>query len=209
MDVTIRNANQKDLGQILKVEESWPEEGRATAEKFIARLKKFRQGFFVVEQRGRLVATVTACPMTYDPNNPREFKNWNQVTNDGFLDEIGEIEKYNALYIVSGVIDKNYRGKDLFDLAINREAELAKELKLRYVVAGAVIPGYKKYCDKHGEIPASEYALKRQDNHCIDPLLEMYRKIGFNVPDADHVVSDYYPDSASKDYAALTVRDLG
>jgi len=209
MDVSIRNATLDDMDQILHVEESWPEAGRATREKFVARLEKFGQGFFVVEQQDRLVATVTSYPIIYDPRSPHEFKNWNQVTNDGFLDNIGDMENYNALYIVSGVIDKSYRGKDLFDLAINREAELAKELKLRYIMAGAVIPGYKKYCDKHGEIPASEYALKKQDNHFIDPLLEMYRKIGFNVPDADHVVSDYYPDSASKDYAALTVRDLG
>lgn len=41
------------LDAIMKVEESWPENQCASKEKFLARLEKFPDGFFVAEFRGQ------------------------------------------------------------------------------------------------------------------------------------------------------------
>lgn len=208
MNYLIRNASPQDLDAIMQVEQSWPEAARAPREKFSARLQKFPAGFFVAEQDGRLLATITACPLRYDPAQPGELKNWDTVTNQGFLPDLGSPGEYNSLYIVSGVIDPQYRGGDLFETMVGREVRLARELGLAYVLAGAVLPGYARYCEKHGALPAADYAFLRHGQHWIDPLLDMYARIGFAVPDKRHVIKDYFPDAASRDHAALVVCKL-
>ena len=109
---------------------------------------------------------------------------------------------------MSGVIDNRFRGLNIFAPMVLREAALASSMGLRYVVAGAVLPGYRKFCEQHGEINAFEYCATRRGKHLVDPLLAMYEAIGFSVPDALHVIPEYYPDDASRNFAALVVRDL-
>lgn len=208
MNYVIRNATPQDLDQILRVEQSWPETARAPREKFIARLEKFPDGFFVAEQDGQLLATITACPLHYDPAQPHRLKNWDTVTNNGFLHDIGPLTGYNSLYIVSGVIDPRHRGGDLFERMVGREAQLARALGFGFVLAGAVLPGYARYCEKHGALPAADYVFLRHGPHWVDPLLDMYARIGFAVPDRQHVIKDYFPDAASRDHAALVVCTL-
>lgn len=208
MAVVIRNAKPEDMDQIMAVEESWPEMARAPRDKFEARLEKYPRGFFVWEEDGRIRATITAMPFNYDPENPKQFSNWDDVTNKGYLFDIGAPEDYNALYIVSGIIEKDARGGDIFERMVNTEVELARSLGYKYVVAGAVIPGYKRYCVKNDAVPASEYVFMKRGNRLIDPLLDMYQKIGFEAPDAAHVVREYFPDDASLNYAAIVVNRL-
>ncbi len=208
MSVTIRNAKPEDMDQIMAVEESWPEMARAPRDKFEARLQKYPQGFFVWEEDGRILATITSMPFTYDPENAKQFSNWDKVTGDGYLHDIGAQEDYNGIYIVSGIIEKDARGGDIFERMVNAQVELARSLGYKYVVAGAVIPGYKRYCVKNDAVPASQYVFMKRGNRLVDPLLDMYQKIGFEAPDADHVVREYFPDDASLNYAAIVVNKL-
>ena len=210
--ITLRNAVRADLDAILAVEQSWHASGRAGADKFIARLERFAQGFFVVSvaEAGseKLVATVTSMPLHYDPAHLGGFRNWDAVTNRGYLFDDMDVARCNAIYIVSGVIDHAYRGLNVFGPGILREVDLARRLGLRYVIGGAVLPGYKGYCETHGEVDAYTYCTRRRGRTLADPLLAMYQKVGFAVPDARHVIAEYYPDDASRNYAALVVRDL-
>jgi hypothetical protein len=212
MRIKIRNARLEDISQILRVEQSWPIDGRASAEKFIARLDKFSQGFFLAciddaEGHELIVATITSMPLHYDPASVSQFKCWDSVTANGFLPQFN-LAQCNALYIVSGVIDSEYRGLNIFGPMVLKVASLASTLGLRYVLAGAVLPGYQKYCSQHGDIPAYDYCATRRGQHLLDPLLAMYESIAFEVPDAAHVLAEYYPDDASRNFAALVVRDL-
>lgn len=192
----------------MAVEESWPEVARAPRGKFEARLQKFSQGCFVWDQDGRILATITSMPFAYDPQNAKQFSNWDAVTNEGYLYEIGAAEAYNAIYIVSGIIEKDARGGDIFERMVTRQVELARSLGYGYVIAGAVIPGYKRYCVKNDAVPASQYVFMKRGNRLVDPLLDMYQKVGFEVPDAQHVVREYFPDDASLNYAAIVVNKL-
>lgn len=201
----VRCACYEDLDSIMKVEENWPENERAPLEKFLARLEKFPQGFFVSEFEGRINGNMTSCLVHYEPPKPHLFQNWDEVTNHGYLYEVRAVQNPNALYIVSGVIDKEFRGRGIFDALIKAEVDLAKDMGLRYVLAGAVIPGYDRYCKKHGKIEAQKYVFLKRGKRCVDPFLEMYRRLGFSVPDEKHVIKDYYPDAASRHYAALVV----
>ena len=208
MDDVIRNATLSDLAGIMEVETSWPEGSRATEDKFTARLEKFPEGFYVTERDDRLIATITACPCCYDPTDLALFSSWDAATNEGYLYQVGTTENYNALYIVSGVIAKGERGGDIFERMINVEVELARSLGMHFVIAGAVIPGYAKYREKHGSVSAEDYVFLRRGSHPFDPLLSKYDGIGFVVPDKKHVLPDYFPDLASLNYAALVVREL-
>jgi hypothetical protein len=208
MDYTIRNATLADLPEILRVEESWPEAARAPREKFVARIEKFPQGFFVAERDGEMLATITACPIAYDPAHPKRLSSWDAVTNHGFLHDIGDLSGYNTVYIVSGVIVEAHRGGDIFERMVLTEVELARRMGYRYVIGGAVMPGYARYCERHGAIPAGDYALLRRGHHLADPLLDRYARIGFRVPDRDHVIAEYFPDDASLNNGALVVHTV-
>lgn len=205
MNLIVRPACYDDLHEIMKVEEIWPANERAPKEKFLARLEKFPEGFFVAELEGKICGTMTSCLLHYEPAKPQLFQNWDKVTNQGYLHEPGVIQNPNALYLVSGVVDKEFRGRGIFDALVKAEVNLAKNLGLRYVVAGAVIPGYDRYCKKHGKIEAQKYVFLKRGKRCVDPFLEIYRKLGFLVPDEKHAIKDYYPDAASRHYAALVV----
>ncbi len=210
--ITFRNAVHADLDGILAVEQSWPESGRASADKFVARLERFPQGFFVASitegGRERLVATLTSMPLHYDPAHVQTFRGWDAVTNHGYLFPDTDLADCNAIYIVSGVIDNACHGLNLFGPGVLLEVDLAKRLGLRYVIGGAVLPGYKRHCERHGQLDAAAYCRRRRGKTLADPLLAMYESIGFSVPDAAHVIAEYYPDDASKNYAALVVREV-
>ena len=208
MSIIVRNALDADLDQIMEVEQSWPQSERAPREKFVARLGKFPAGFFVAEQDGCIRGTMTSCPTVYAPDRLDHFQSWDQVTNSGFLHDVRALNGYNAVCLVSGVVQRGWRGGDLFQRLVLAEVDLARRLALRYVVAGAVIPRYDWYCKKHGVIPAEQYVFLKRGQRFVDPFMELYHQLGFRVPDPDHVIEDYFPDEASKNYAALVVREV-
>ncbi|MEY5006068.1 MAG: hypothetical protein RI969_1156 [Verrucomicrobiota bacterium] len=212
MGTKIRLASESDLPGILKVEESWPVAGRAGADKFLARLRNFGRGFFVATVDlpaggERIIGTLTSMPLSYEPARPHAFTNWDAVTHEGYLGQC-RLEGCNALYIVSGVIDAEYRTLNVFPAGVLAVTALARDLGMSYVLAGAVLPGYRRFCEEHGEMPPFDYCRRRRGDRLVDPLLALYEGIGFEVPDADHVLREYYPDDASRNHAALVRRDL-
>lgn len=212
MALMMRPARERDLPAIMKVEESWPIGSRAGEDKFRSRLKHFGRGFFVAVMtlpagEEHVIGTITSMPLAYDPARPHAFTNWDDVTRQGHLGDC-PLEGCNALYIVSGVIAADYRTLNVFPMGVLAVAGLARELGLPYVLAGAVIPGYRRFCEEHGEVAPFDYCGRRRGDRLVDPLLGLYEGIGFVVPDARHVLTDYYPDDASRNYAALVRRDL-
>ena len=207
--MTIRRATLDDLDGIMHVEKSWPEPARAPQEKFIARLERFPEGFLVATHENNIVATLTACLTNYDPDHPERLSNWQTVTNDGYLYEGQSTKENNSLYIVSGVVAKDYSGsEDLFSESMLMQYALAKDLGLEYMLGGAVLPGYSRHLKKHQEVSAAEYVMTTKAGKPIDPLLCKYHQIGFKVPDERHVIKNYFPDDASKNYAAIVVRQV-
>jgi hypothetical protein len=201
----IRNASLRDLAGILDVEQDWLEGQRAGEDKFVARLEKFPKGFFVAEIDEIIVGTSTSCIIHYDPMTPEVLASWDAVTNNGYINHPEDVENPNALYIVSIGIKRNYRGKGIFERFATAQVGLAVSLGLPYVVAGAIMPGYDSYCKRHGDVVAEEYAFMQSGYRLIDPLLEMWRKLGFSVPDKRHVVQDYFTDYKSRNYSAIVI----
>lgn len=216
-DLIIREASPEDIDEICRVEQHWHPQGRATREKLTTRIAKFPQGFFVATLSdagmSRMVATICAMPLHYDSSRLTAFSSWAAVTNDGYYpDHAGDLPAllhlHNALYIVSGIVDPASRGRDLFAPMVGRVVERARSLGLDYVLAGAVLPGYRRYCEQRGEVSAYAYCRMRRGSSPVDPLLAMYERVGFCIPGPDHVIPEYFPDDASRNYAAVVVRDL-
>ena len=208
MTVITRTATLDDLAVILELEENWPEETRASAEKITARIEKFAQGFFLAEVDNVVVGDICCCPYHYRWGELGSMQSWNAVTNSGYYHDCENLNDFNSLYIVSGTVSKSYFGHGLLDNGLKYVEALARELGYEYVLAGAMIPGYSRYCDRHGEISAADYCFKTRDGILLDPLLAQYQRLGFSVPDRNHVVPGYFPDAKSRDFAAVVVKDL-
>lgn len=203
----MRHASIADLDAIMRVEQEWPEYQRASRDKMLTRLQKYPAGFWVFLYEGEVVGTLTSCPIRYEPNMLGVFKNWDEVTSNGYFPDI-DLARANALYLASGVLSQKARGGKTYSLLIDTPVKQAAKEGLDYVVAGAKIPGYDAYCRRHGEVDARDYAFMTLNGCLVDPFLEMYRGYGFAVPDRNHVVKDFYPDLPSRNYGAIVVKKV-
>jgi len=156
--VQARQATLADLDGIMKVEEAWPEHQRATADMMLSRLKKFPEGFWVFVRGDEVVGTLTSCPIEYQPTDLGKLTSWDEATHNGYLADI-DLAKANALYLVSGVLRQDVRGGNTHSLLIDAPVDLALRLGLRYILAGAKMPGYDAYCRRYGNLDAREYAF--------------------------------------------------
>ncbi len=202
--VSVRRADRGDLQGILQVEAAWPEDQRASADQIETRLERFSQGVFVALDGTRYVACTTSCPIVYMPEAVSNFRSWDEVTNHGlFPDPLPD--GANALYIVSNGIIPEYRRTGLRERLIGCHLSLARRMNLMYVVTGAMLPGYARYCRQHGELPVADYADMKVSGKPVDPTLRKLGALGFRLPSRAHLIPDYYPSPESRDYAALMV----
>ncbi|WP_028933381.1 hypothetical protein [Pseudonocardia spinosispora] len=207
MTLEVRQASLADLDDIMSVEADWEESQRASREQMATRLEKFAAGFWLYEQDGEVVGTLMSFPLRYAPEEVSQLSSWDRVTNEGDYPDI-DLASANGLYLASGSIKKRARGSTVYVAMMETPVDAARDMGLRYVLAGAKIPGYDAYCRRFGDVDAADYAFRRLGGALVDPLLEMYRGHDYHVPDRAHIVKDYYPDPPSRDYGALVVRTL-
>lgn len=135
------------------------------------------------------------------------FKSWTTVVTNCYQSEYFA-EDLNALYIVSGTAKKSSYGNELFNAGIYHVTNLAQKMAKKYVIGGALLPGYKKFLAKHASVSAGDYVFKQSQGRCVDPLIEKYRRLGFIVPNEDHVIANYFSHAPSLNYSALVVKKL-
>jgi hypothetical protein len=205
MTLDVREATLADLDDIMRIEEDWSPDQRASRDQMRVRLEKFPEGFWLFMRGGELIGTLMGCPIHYDPDEISDSLTWDEVTNDGYLPGI-DLGEANALYLVSGSLRRDARGGLAYAVMMETPVPLAERLGLGYIVTGAKIPGYDAYCRRFGEVDAKDYAFFEVNGCLADPFLEMYRGHGYVVPDRAHVIPDYYPDPPSRNYGALIVR---
>lgn len=150
------------------------------------------------------VGMLTCVPISYDADRVCDLSTWDKVTNNGYFH--WPVGNSNALYIASGVVHADHHDKCVFEQGIQAVVDRAKAWGYNHVLAGARLPTYRKYQEKHGELAAAKYAALEKRGRLIDPLLQRYRTLGFAVPNANHVKASYYPDFSSMDYAAIVVK---
>jgi len=184
----------------------WPESQRASADQFRSRIHRFPEGVLVALHGQRYVACSTSCLMAYCPERIQDLKAWDQVTNHGFF-PARMPRGANAVYIASNGIVPDFRRTGLRERLVTRHLDLAWRLGMRYVVTGAMLPGYADYCLRHGDIPVERYAALQHNDEPVDPTLRKLARLGLELPSSDHLIAGYYPSPESRDYAALLVCD--
>ncbi len=207
LSFAIRNATPDDLDAIMEVESHWPEDQRAKSDQFQSRIERFPAGVFLAETGGQTVAVSTSMPTRYDPADISDFASWDQCTNNGYLHVFRRLNGFNALLIVSNGIVTEYRRQGIREAMISAHITLAGSLGLRYTVTGAMMPGYDAYCRRHGERDIANYATAYEGDFPIDPTLRKLATLGLVLPDKRHLIADYYPSPASRNYGALLVHD--
>ena len=88
MKIKVRQANMKDINDILIVEEeAWPDGLRASKEQFISRIKVFPEGTLVAEEvdEGNIVGVVVTEILNYDVKNP--IPTWKEATDNGLIEK--------------------------------------------------------------------------------------------------------------------------
>jgi len=196
--IKIRIANKEDLDRVVELENKiWPKGTRATKEKFESRLKIFQEGFFLAFKDKRLIGVSTSEIIEYDPKNPP--KSWEEITDDGYIRKHNP--RGNALYVVSiGAESRSGAGSAL----LSAQKNLTKRLNLRFLVLGARIPGYDRYCREKKEIPIERYVrLKREDKQPLDPELRFYIRNSLRL---QKIQKNYMQnDKESRNYGAIMV----
>lgn len=209
-NIYTRTAKLEDLNEIMQVEKSFSPDPKhhASIEKMRSRIEKFEQGFFLTYVDNQLAYIISTCCVHYNSENLSNFSSWDHITNNGFLADQEPPQNANALYIVSGVVEQSFQQHNLFGAPYPHLLALAQKLKLNYIIAGAILPGYANYIKQNGAISAQEYAKIRIGKRLIDPLLEKYRRIHFHVPDQRHIIENYYEHPDSLSYSAIVVHDI-
>ena len=196
--IKIGNAKIKDLDKVIELEnEIWPEGTRASKEKFESRLKIFPQGFFLALKNEEVIGTSTSEIINYEPENPPT--SWENITDKGYIRNHNL--NGNALYVVSiGAVSRSGGGSAL----ISAQKNLAQKLDLKYLILGARISGYDKYCKTNKEININDYIkLKREDDELLDSELRFYTRNGLKL---HKIISNYMQeDKESRNYGAIMV----
>jgi hypothetical protein len=203
----IRNATEQDLPQLLELENIWPEATRATEHNLKRRIHTFSAGYFVVEDSSGIYASMITHPYRYDPNDLSNFKNWEHVNQRCYLEQT-VLDDCNALYIISATNKKTNISGDLSRSFMEHVFKLAQNMNKIYILAGILLPGYARFIQKYGEVTPEAYAFKKKNGRFIDPMIDKLTRLGFIVPEKNHVIANYFPDDNSLNYSALVVKSL-
>ncbi len=195
--------DRKDLlAEVLRVEsEAWPEEIRATREKFESRLELFPEGFFLAYVDGKLGGVSTSEIVNLD--SAESLASWEEVTDNGFIKKTHNKDG-NALYVVSVGVSKWAQGKGLGSALVEKQKEVVKKMGLEFLVLGARLPGYHDYHFSHPQTTAEEYAkMKNESGEVFDNEIRFYSNKGLEV---EKVVPVYMEDDPeSENYGVVMV----
>ncbi len=194
------------LEEVMRVEtEAWPEEVRATIDKFESRLAVFPQGFFLgkVAPYG-LMGVSTSEIIDFDYHLPPT--SWEEITDNGYIRATHK-PTGNALYVVSVGVSRKVEKlgiKGVGTALISAQKELATRLGLNFVVLGARISGLGSFASSHPQVLVEDYLrLKRGNGETLDPEIRFYERNGFKVL---KVVPNYMEnDPESLNYGAVMV----
>jgi len=197
MKIKIRQAEIKDIPDILILEENvWPEGLRANEKQFFSRIKIFPEGNLVAEEIGtkNIVGVVATEIVKYDLNNP--VSTWKEITDNGFIKKTHK-EGEDTLYGVDLSVSRfsNHASSALL-VAI---AKLVIKRNLKQAILGARIPRYYK---NSKDMEVNDYVYGKKGKRPFDPELAFYNRMGLNIAG---ILPNYINDPQSKNYGVLLV----
>ncbi|MDX1958937.1 MAG: bifunctional GNAT family N-acetyltransferase/carbon-nitrogen hydrolase family protein [Leptospiraceae bacterium] len=168
--------------------------GTWTKEEFTSQLKKFPEGQFCIEDKGRLVAAVVSMIVNYADFGDKHT--YDQITSKGYL--TNHNPDGDTLYGVDMFVDPNYQGLRLGRRLYDARKEICFKMNLKRIIVGGRIPGYKSYSHK---LSPQEYVELVKNKEIFDNVLSFQLKNDFHVR---KIMTDYFPeDTDSKSFATL------
>lgn len=198
--VKIREAQKKDIPQILTVEkDAWGEKNAASEEMFNSRIETFPEGVLVAElTNGEIVGVVVAERVNYDIE--KNAYSWYEITDNGFIKNSHK-PGGNTIYGVDLSVKPSFQRLGIGAKLLKAIGKLVINYNLRYGILGGRIPAYYKYAHQMG---AEEYIKAtvsiKGKIRSLDPEIDFYRKAGLKII---KIIPNYFEDHESLNYGVL------
>ena len=157
---------------------------------FELELKKFKEGQFLVEHEGKVIAY--ACSIIVQLDEDDAVYSYAEITGSGTFSTHNS--SGDTLYGADIAVHPDYRGRGVAAMLYKMRFEVLQRYNLRRMVAHGRIPGYAKVS---GKFTAEEYVQKVLDGEIKDSALRAHLKAGYTVK---KVLLDHASDSSSLDY---------
>lgn len=175
-------------GVLRTEEEAWPEEVRASSEKFVSRARVFPDGFFLGYESGIIVGVSTSEISNFEPSD--DIKSWEFITNNGYItpsesdDKIsqGHDPKGNSLYVVSLGVRPYYSGRGVGRALIEAQKQLVVARNLKYLFLGSRAPCFAEAKMKNPTLSIDEFVGATDDNgQLLDDDIRFYTRSGLRI----------------------------
>ena len=194
LEIIITNLVDAHISEVLRVEaEAWPEELRASEEKFRSRLRIFPEGFFGACVNDILAGVLTSMRTS---RMPEEKLTWNEITGNGYIKN--HENNGDWLYVVSLGVSPKFSGRGVGNNLVAYAIKFAKNLGCAGLFLQARPIGYDSHCKANGDVPIEKYLLMRSaDGKHIDKELRFYERAGLQIVKP---VENGEVDAASRNY---------
>lgn len=162
---------------------------------FLKHCDIFPEGEFVALVDGQVVGLGSGFLVTFDFDHPGHT--FNEIIAGGYYTNHDPDGDY--YYGADISVHPDYRGRGIGRILYNARKRLVREMNLRGIVAGGVLPGYPAV---RGELSIPEYVDKVVAGELFDPTLTMQLRNGFKVRG---LLENYIDDSNSDNWATLIV----
>lgn len=159
-------------------------------------LDVFPEGQLLAEIDERVVGSAATHIIEFDLDQPQH--RWVEACAEGDLDNHDPAG--NTLYGVDICVSPLFRRRGIGSGLYRERFALLKRFRLAQFVAGARIPGYKRYRDRYS---IEEYVDRVVEGEIYDPTLSFQLKKGFR---AGGILRNYLPDPDSDNCAVLIVK---
>ncbi|HTW96108.1 MAG TPA: hypothetical protein VMD74_00415 [Candidatus Methylomirabilis sp.] len=200
-----REAEEKDVKSIVRLERKcWGEAG-ATEEMIISRIKVFREGSWLALVHDKVGGDKLVGYGVYEYVNEIDDKNfsWFGITDNGLLVKSHQ-PKGDWLYGVNLSVVPEAAEMGVSENFIS--CLTIKELIFggrKGLYLGSRMPGFASYCQQNGDLDANVYVQQRTHGHLIDPQLSIYEYLGFKVV---RVLPNYFTDPESRNNGVLVLK---
>ncbi|MGE6230206.1 GNAT family N-acetyltransferase [Paenibacillus chitinolyticus] len=194
----IRSYSEADFEALIDVQRlsfppPFPEELWWNEEQLRSHVRLFPEGALCVEIGGKIVGSMTALRIRFDPLHPEHT--WEEITDGGYIrnhDPEGD-----SLYVVDVCVMPAYRKLGLGKWLMFSMYETVVHLGLRRLLGGGRMPGYGAQA---GKMTADQYVDAVVAGVLHDPVLNFLLRCG-RMPVA--VLPDYLKDEESLNHALL------
>src|SRR4030042_292864 len=193
--IKVRNLKMEDYDQIVELQTlCFPGMKPWSREQIESQLKIFPEGQFVVDYKGKVIASSTSLVIDFDIYD--DYHSWYEISNKGFI--TNHNPEGDTLYGIEVMVHPNYRGMKLARRLYDARKELTRKLNLMRVVIGGRVPEYTKHKSK---LSIEEFVNKVSRKVIYDPVLTTQLSNGFVLK---RVIPEYLTsDHESAGFAAL------